>query len=104
MKSMNIRQKSQKERSSLPKTAKNIVVLHPKSPNRLCHKNSLISKSGRRPLSEENAQALMLKVHHSGKAIVGTYTYDLAVSKAQKATSMAREKGYPLRLTVEPEE
>ena len=55
-------------------------------------------------LSEENAQALMLKVHHSGKAVVGTYSYDLAVSKVQKATSMAREKGYPLRLTVEPEE
>ena len=55
-------------------------------------------------LSEENAQALMLKVHHAGKAVVGTYTYDLAVSKAQKATRMAREQGFPLRLTIEPEE
>jgi len=26
------------------------------------------------------------------------------VSKARKATNMAREQGYPLRLTVEPEE
>ena len=55
-------------------------------------------------LSEENAQALMLKVHHSSKAVVGVYTYDIAVSKAHKATNMAREQGYPLRLTVEPEE
>ena len=55
-------------------------------------------------LSEENAQALMLQVHHSGKAVVGVYTYDIAVSKAQKATTMARENGFPLRITVEPEE
>ena len=55
-------------------------------------------------LSEEHAQALMLKVHHSSYAVVGIYTYDIAVSKAKKATNMARENGYPLRLTVEPED
>ena len=54
--------------------------------------------------SEEEAQALMLQVHHSDKAVVGIYSYDIAVSKANKATKMAREQGYPLRLTVEPEE
>lgn len=54
--------------------------------------------------SEENALALMLQVHHSNKAVVGIYTYDIAVSKAQKATNMARENGYPLRITVEPED
>lgn len=54
--------------------------------------------------SEEEANALMLKVHHSDKAVVGIYTYDIAVSKARKATNMAREKGFPLRLSVEPEE
>ena len=55
-------------------------------------------------LSEENAQALMLQVHHSNKAVVGVYTYDIAMSKAQKATKMARENEFPLRITVEPEE
>ncbi len=54
-------------------------------------------------MNDENAHALMLQVHHSNKAVVGIYTYDVAVSKAQKATNMARENGYPLRLTVEPE-
>jgi ATP-dependent Clp protease adaptor protein ClpS len=53
--------------------------------------------------SEEEAEALMLQVHHSDKAVVGIYSYDIAVSKMRKATSMAREQGYPLRLTVEPE-
>ena len=54
--------------------------------------------------SDEKAEALMLQVHHANKAVVGIYTYDIAVSKANKATNMAREKGFPLRLTVEPEE
>ena len=53
--------------------------------------------------SEEDANALMLQVHHSDKAVVGIYSYDIAVSKARKATTMAREQGFPLRLTVEPE-
>ena len=55
-------------------------------------------------LSEENALALMLQVHNSGKAVAGVYTYDIAVSKAQKAVKMARENDFPLRLSVEPEE
>ena len=54
--------------------------------------------------SEEEAEALMLQVHHSDKAVVGIYSYDIAVSKTRKATTMAREQGYPLRLTVEKEE
>ena len=54
--------------------------------------------------SEEDANALMLKVHHSDKAVVGIYSYDVATSKARKATNMAREAGFPLRLTVEPAE
>jgi len=52
--------------------------------------------------SEAEAEALMLQVHHGDKATVGTYSYDVAVSKARKATEMAREEGFPLRLTVEP--
>ena len=54
--------------------------------------------------SNEKAESLMLQVHHANKAVVGIYTYDIAVSKANKAINMAREKGFPLRLTVEPEE
>ena len=46
----------------------------------------------------------MLMVHHSDKAVVGIYSYDIAVSKVNKATQMARDEGFPLRLTYEPEE
>ena len=53
--------------------------------------------------SKAEAEALMLQVHHSGKAVVGIYSYDVAVSKVQKATNMARDNNFPLRLTCEPE-
>lgn len=54
--------------------------------------------------SETEAETLMLQVHHSDKAVVGIYSYDIAVSKVDKATQMARKEGFPLRLTYEPEE
>jgi ATP-dependent Clp protease adaptor protein ClpS len=52
---------------------------------------------------ETEAEQLMLKVHHTGKAVVGVYSYDIAVSKVRKATVMAREEGFPLRLTYSEE-
>ena len=53
--------------------------------------------------SQPEAERLMLQVHHSDKAVVGIYTYDIAVSKVHRATQMAREANYPLRLSYEPE-
>lgn len=55
-------------------------------------------------LTGEKAEALMMQVHNEGKAVVGLYTYDIAASKARRVTNMAREEGYPLRVTVEPED
>lgn len=51
--------------------------------------------------SEAEATMLMLTVHKSGKAVVGTYSYDIAVSKVKKATEWAEAEGFPFRLTVE---
>jgi len=50
---------------------------------------------------EIEAEHLMLMVHESGKAAVGTYPYDLAVTKVQVATARAREEGFPFRMTIE---
>lgn len=52
----------------------------------------------------EEANNLMLKVHNSDKAVAGTYTLDIAQSKKRRGESIAREYGFPLRLTVEPVE
>ena len=50
---------------------------------------------------EAEAERLMLMVHESGRAAVGAYPYDIAVSKIQAATARAKEEGYPFRMTVE---
>lgn len=54
--------------------------------------------------STAEAETLMMQVHKSKSGIVGIYTYDIAQSKVQKAIRMAREEGFPLRLTVTPED
>ena len=53
--------------------------------------------------SAEEAETLMLAVHKSGSAVVGIYSYDMAISKVRKATMMAREENFPLRLECKPE-
>ncbi|MCR4741574.1 MAG: ATP-dependent Clp protease adaptor ClpS [Treponema sp.] len=50
---------------------------------------------------EEEAESLMLKVHKEGQAIVGSYTYDIAVSRANLTKQLARKNGFPLRVEVE---
>lgn len=51
--------------------------------------------------SEEDAYSLMMKVHHSDKAAIGIYSYDIAATKIAIATKMARAEGFPLRLSME---
>lgn len=50
---------------------------------------------------EMEAERLMLLVHEAGKAVVGTYPYDIAVSKVQSATARAKAEGFPFRMTLE---
>ena len=50
---------------------------------------------------EAEAERLMLMVHESGRAAVGAYPYDIAVTKVQAATARAKEEGYPFRMTIE---
>ena len=50
----------------------------------------------------EEAEHLMMKVHMEGMAVVGTYSYDIAMTKASYATELSRSEGFPLRITVRP--
>lgn len=49
----------------------------------------------------DEAVTLMMKVHREGQAIVGIYSYDVAMTKATLTMSMARKEGFPLRVTCE---
>lgn len=50
---------------------------------------------------KEEAVRLMLLVHEGGRAVVGEFSYDIARTKVRTVTALAREEGYPFRLTIE---
>ena len=49
----------------------------------------------------EEASAVMLEIHKSGKGVAGGYPYDIAATKARSAQNKARTQGFPLQITVE---
>ncbi len=53
--------------------------------------------------SNAEAFAIMFKVHHEGIGIAGTYSFEVANMKAEKAMNLARAQEYPLLCTVEEE-
>lgn len=53
--------------------------------------------------SEAEAVSIMLRVHTEGVGIAGTYPYDVAYMKSQKAMNLAKAREYPLLVTLEEE-
>ncbi|MGP1457791.1 MAG: ATP-dependent Clp protease adaptor ClpS [Treponema sp.] len=51
--------------------------------------------------SKYEAKAVMEEAHRSGKAVIGVYTYDIAMTLATTATARARQHGFPLKIEVE---
>ncbi len=47
------------------------------------------------------ATRLMLDVHKKGRATVGIYGYDIAVTKINQVHQLARQNGFPLKCTME---
>ena len=52
--------------------------------------------------SLEDAVSIMMNVDRNGIGTAGTYTYDIATTKAHRVRQLAREREFPLRCTVEP--
>jgi ATP-dependent Clp protease adaptor protein ClpS len=48
------------------------------------------------------AEVIMLDVHRKGKGIAGTYTRDIAETKALQTRNLAQEHHFPLRCVAEP--
>ena len=53
--------------------------------------------------SPVEANAMMLKIHRSGRGVAGTYTLDVAETKVATVHGLAEKNGYPLRAGVEEE-
>ena len=54
--------------------------------------------------SESEAVKIMLHVHYNGVGVAGVYTCKVAETKIRTVEAAARQNGFPLRLSMEPEE
>lgn len=49
-----------------------------------------------------DANRIMLDVHEKGRGVVGVYTWDIAVTKAEQVHAVAEVNEFPLRCILEP--
>ncbi|MDR2658842.1 MAG: ATP-dependent Clp protease adaptor ClpS [Spirochaetaceae bacterium] len=52
--------------------------------------------------NETEAERIMMDVHRKGRGVVGTYTHDIALTKASQVHTLAEQNGFPLRCVLEP--
>lgn len=53
--------------------------------------------------SESKAREITIEIHETGSGIAGIYPFEIAEHKGIEATTLARQQGSPLRVTVEEE-
>lgn len=61
----------------------------------------LLMRYFRQPI--DAATQIMLTIHHEGSAICGTYYKEIAETKVTQVQQHARNNGYPLLATLQPE-
>ncbi|MBN9303743.1 MAG: ATP-dependent Clp protease adaptor ClpS [Devosia sp. 67-54] len=54
-------------------------------------------------MTEDQALRVMITAHTKGSCVVAVFTREVAEDKATRATEMARNEGFPLLFTTEPE-
>jgi ATP-dependent Clp protease adaptor protein ClpS len=45
---------------------------------------------------------IMLTIHQKGAGVAGVFCFEIAETKVAQVTEASRQKGFPLRCTVEP--
>ncbi len=53
--------------------------------------------------NEEEAYAIMLKIHNSGSGLCGLYTHEIAETKVAQVLNSAKKSKFPLRAVMEEE-
>jgi ATP-dependent Clp protease adaptor protein ClpS len=54
--------------------------------------------------TEDSARDLTLEIHNTGSAVAGIYTHEIAEQRGIETTQLARSNGFPLQVTLDPEE
>ena len=51
--------------------------------------------------TQVEASEIMILVHEQGRGVAGVYTYDIAMTKKLQTETLANEKNYPLKITLD---
>ena len=51
--------------------------------------------------SFEDATRIMMSVHRTGLGVCGIYTYEIAETKSETIHGMAKDRGFPLKSSIE---
>ena len=51
--------------------------------------------------SPAEAFRIMMQVHQNGKGLAGVYPFELAETKVETVSELARDAGFPLKATIE---
>jgi len=62
---------------------------------------TLIAQYGKDP---NKAFELTMEIHETGQGVAGTYPREVAEFKQEQTISLARGQGFPLCVTIEPDE
>ena len=53
--------------------------------------------------AQGRAKDITLEIHNTGSAVAGIYTHEIAEQKGIDSTQAARQNGFPLVVTIEPD-
>ena len=53
--------------------------------------------------AQDRAKDITLEIHNTGSAVAGIYTHEIAEQKGIDSTQAARQNGFPLVVTIEPD-
>lgn len=53
--------------------------------------------------NEEEAYAIMLRIHNNGSGLCGVYTHEIAETKVAQVANSAKKSKFPLRAVMEEE-
>ena len=91
-------EKEKQKQAIKPPTLHNVVFLNDDFTSFEFVVDCLVSIFGK---TEEQATMLAKSIHNSGKAVVGTYTKDIAITKQSKTMDIAQRREFPLQVIVE---
>lgn len=52
---------------------------------------------------EKKAVEITMEIHHTGSAVAGVYSHEVAEQRGIESTHIARSNGFPLQIQLEPD-